>query len=136
MLYRYIEYLEEQGGSLRKDECPAIADKNKIYHLEIDVILGQNNKYQTISIIKKAYKVVTIRSLKSKSAEVVIEGFKDVRQSIFYDFKTITADNGTEFVSHEESVKITNADFYFVKPYTRVERTHEWVNSSFLAKRH
>jgi len=62
--------------------------------------------------------VVTIRRLKNKSAEAVIEGFKDVHQSMFYDFKAITSDNGTEFAGHEEVAKITGADFYFAKPYS------------------
>ena len=147
-LYRYIEHLEEQGESLRKDlphrgkpykrsgtvrstiknrvdisERPAIADeKTEIGHVEIDTIVGKNHKSQLLTIVDKACKVVTIRRLKSKSAEAVIEGFKDVHQSTFYDFKTITSDNGTEFAGHEEIAQITGADFYFAKPYSSWER--------------
>ena len=147
-LYRYIEYLEEQGESLRKDlprrgkpykrsgtvrstiknrvdisERPAIADeKTEIGHVEIDTIVGKNHKSQLLTIVDKASKVVTIRRIKNKSAEAVIEGFKDVHCSTFYEFKTITADNGTEFAGHQEVAAITNADFYFAKPYSSWER--------------
>ena len=147
-LYRYIKHLEEQGESLRSDlprrgkpykrsgtvrstiknrvdisERPAIADeKTEIGHVEIDTIVGKNHKSQLLTIVDKACKVVTIRRLKSKSAEAVIEGFKNVHQSTFYEFKTITADNGTEFAGHEEITKITGADFYFAKPYSSWER--------------
>nr|AKN36505.1 Mobile element protein [Vibrio tasmaniensis] len=147
-LYRYIEYLEDQGESLRKDlprrgkpykrsgtvrstiknrvdisERPAIVDeKTEIGHVEIDTIVGKNHKSQLLTIVDKASKVVTIRRIKSKSAEAVIEGFKDVHQSTFYEFKTITADNGTEFAGHQEVAKITEADFYFAKPYSSWER--------------
>ena len=147
-LYRYIEHLEEQGESLRKDlprrgkpykrsgtvrstiknrvdisERPAIlAEKTEIVHVEVDTIVGINHKFELLTIVDKACKVVTIRRLKSKSAEAVIEGFKDVHQSTFYDFKTITSDNGTEFAGHEEIAKITGADFYFAKPYSSWER--------------
>ncbi|MFA0057695.1 IS30 family transposase [Vibrio echinoideorum] len=147
-LYRYIQHREDLGESLRKDlprrgkrykrsgtvrstiknrvdisERPAIADeKTEIGHVEIDTIVGKNHKSQLLTIVDKASKVVTIRRIKSKSAEAVIEGFKDVHQSTFYEFKTITADNGTEFAGHQEVAKITNADFYFAKPYSSWER--------------
>lgn len=147
-LYRYIQRREELGESLRKDlprrgkpykrsgtvrstiknrvdisERPAIADeKTEIGHVEIDTIVGKNHKSQLLTIVDKASKVVTIRRIKSKSAEAVIEGFKDVHQSTFYEFKTITADNGTEFAGHQEVAAITKADFYFAKPYSSWER--------------
>jgi IS30 family transposase len=53
MLYRYIEYLEEQGESMRKDESPAIADKNKISYVEIDTISRKTiNIKQLVLLIK------------------------------------------------------------------------------------
>ena len=147
-LYRYIEHLEGLGESLRKDlprrgkpykrsgtvrstiknrvdisKRPAIADeKTEIGHVEIDTIVGKNHKSQLLTIVDKACKVVTIRRLKSKSAEAVIEGFQDVHDSTFYEFKTITADNGTEFAGHEKISQLTGADFYFAKPYSSWER--------------
>lgn len=147
-LYRYIQYREDLGESLRKDlprrgkaykrsgtvrstiknrvdisQRPVIADKKtEIGHVEIDTIVGKNHKTQLLTIVDKASKVVTIRRIKSKSAEAVIEGFKDVHQSTFYEFKTITADNGTEFAGHQEVAAITKADFYFAKPYSSWER--------------
>ena len=88
----------------------------------INTLVGKNHKSQLLTIVDKACKVVTIRRLKSKSSEAVIERFQDVHGSTFYEFKTITADNGTEFASHEEILKITRADFYFAKPYSSWER--------------
>ncbi len=37
-------------------------------------------------------------------------------------FKTITSDNGTEFAGHEAISKITEADFYFARPYRSCDR--------------
>ncbi|WP_238358276.1 IS30 family transposase [Piscirickettsia salmonis] len=36
--------------------------------------------------------------------------------------KTITSDNGTEFAGHEAISKITEADFYFARPYRSCDR--------------
>ncbi|PSW20891.1 hypothetical protein C9J21_22435 [Photobacterium phosphoreum] len=74
------------------------------------------------TIVDKASKVVTIRKIKNKSADAVIKGFEDVFNSTFYNFKTITADNGTEFAGHEKIAEMMDADFYFAKPYSSWER--------------
>ncbi|QGP49447.1 Transposase, IS30 family [Piscirickettsia salmonis] len=52
-----------------------------------------------------------------KQAKTVINTFMNVVGSTFFDFKTITSDNGTEFAGHEAISKITEADFYFARPY-------------------
>lgn len=60
---------------------------------------------------------MTIRRIKSKSSEALIKGFQDVHPSTFYEFKTITADNGTEFAGHQDVAAITKTGFYFGKLY-------------------
>ncbi|QHS34056.1 hypothetical protein GW535_10530 [Piscirickettsia salmonis] len=54
--------------------------------------------------------------------ERYINTFMNVVGSTFFDFKTITSDNGTEFAGHEAISKITEADFYFVRPYRSCDR--------------
>ena len=147
-IYRYINHLEAAGEPLRAQlphhgkaykrsgtvrstiknrvdisERPKIADeKIEIGHVEIDTVVGKDHKSNLLTIVDKASKVVTIRKIKNKSANAVIEGFEDVISSTFYDFKTITADNGTEFAGHETITQMTDADFYFAKPYSSWER--------------
>ena len=63
-----------------------------------------------------------IRKLPNKCAETVAKAFKDIVNSTFYVFKTITSDNGTEFANHQQITHITGADFYFANPYSSWER--------------
>jgi len=147
-IYRYIHHLELNGESLRAllphrgkvykrsgvnrstiknrvdiSERPLIAEeKTEIGHVEIDTVVGKDHKSNLLTIVDKTSKVVTIRKIKNKSASAVIEGFEDVLNSTFYDFKTITADNGTEFAGHERIAEMMGADFYFAKPYSSWER--------------
>ncbi|WP_418312547.1 IS30 family transposase [Piscirickettsia salmonis] len=58
----------------------------------------------------------------NKQAKTVINTFMNVVGSTFFDFKTITSDNGTEFAGHEAISKITEADFYFARPYRSCDR--------------
>ncbi|PCS22406.1 hypothetical protein BTN49_1993 [Candidatus Enterovibrio escicola] len=46
-----------------------------------------------------------------------METFIGIMSSSFYDSKTLTSDNGTESIKHEEVVEIYGADFYFARPY-------------------
>ena len=147
-IYRYINHQEAIGESLRAQlphrgkaykrsgsvrstiknrvdisERPKIADaKTELGHVEIDTIVGKDHKSNLLTIADKASKVVTIRKIKNKSADAVIKGFEDVFNSTFYNFKTITADNGTEFAGHEKIAEMMDADFYFAKPYSSWER--------------
>ncbi len=63
-----------------------------------------------------------IRKMPNKQAKTVINTFMNVVGSTFFDFKTITSDNGTEFAGHEAISKITEADFYFARPYRSCDR--------------
>uniref|UniRef100_UPI000CE3B646 IS30 family transposase n=1 Tax=Vibrio jasicida TaxID=766224 RepID=UPI000CE3B646 len=108
--------------------------------MKIDTSVCENHKSQRFTGVDKACKLVTIKRLKSKSTEGVIEDFKEVHGSTFYEFKTFTADYGGEFADHEEISKITGADFYFAKPCSLWERgLNEHMNGfirRFLPKRH
>jgi len=147
-IYRYINHLDSAGEPLRAQlphkgkaykrrgtvlstiknrvdisERPKIADeKTEIGHVEIDTVVGKDHKSNLLTIVDKASKTVIIRKIKNKSADAVIEGFEDVFASTFYDFKTITSDNGTEFAGHQKIAEMMDADFYFAKPYSSWER--------------
>ncbi|WP_162039103.1 hypothetical protein [Piscirickettsia salmonis] len=62
------------------------------------------------------------KEMPNKQAKTVINTFMNVVGSTFFDFKTITSDNGTEFAGHEAISKITEADFYFARPYRSCDR--------------
>ncbi|ALB21654.1 Transposase, IS30 family [Piscirickettsia salmonis] len=73
-------------------------------------------------LVDKANKMCCIRKMPNKQAKTVINTFMNVVGSTFFDFKTITSDNGTEFAGHEAISKITEADFYFARPYRSCDR--------------
>ncbi|QGP58423.1 Transposase, IS30 family [Piscirickettsia salmonis] len=76
----------------------------------------------TLTLVDKANKMCCIRKMANKCAETVVETFRSIVASTFFDFKTITSDNGTEFAGHEDISKITDADFYFARPYRSCDR--------------
>nr|WP_282435615.1 IS30 family transposase [Piscirickettsia salmonis] len=149
-IYRYIHEDREKGGELYKslphsgkpykkkvksgdktkipnrvgiEQRPAIADeKTEFGHFEIDTIVGRDHKSYLLTLVDKANKMCCIRKMANKCAETVVETFRSIVASTFFDFKTITSDNGTEFAGHEDISKITDADFYFARPYRSCDR--------------
>ncbi|QGP54011.1 Transposase, IS30 family [Piscirickettsia salmonis] len=90
--------------------------------LAIDTIVGRDHKSYLLTLVDKANKMCCIRKMANKCAETVVETFRSIVASTFFDFKTITSDNGTEFAGHEDISKITDADFYFARPYRSCDR--------------
>ncbi|AMA44034.1 hypothetical protein AWJ11_16610 (plasmid) [Piscirickettsia salmonis] len=149
-IYRYIYDDRERGGELYKnlphsgkpykkkvsrgdqtkipnrvgiEQRPAIADeKTEFGHFEIDTVVGRDHQSSFLTLVDKANKMCCIRKMPNKQAKTVINTFMNVVGSTFFDFKTITSDNGTEFAGHEVISKITEADFYFARPYRSCDR--------------
>ncbi|QGP56721.1 Transposase, IS30 family (plasmid) [Piscirickettsia salmonis] len=52
----------------------------------------------------------------------MLAGTSESRELCEPILETITSDNGTEFAGHEDISKITDADFYFARPYRSCDR--------------
>ena len=149
-LYRYIRRDREAGGELylllphngkryRYDtgeprrtpipdrigieHRPAEAElKQYPGHFEIDTIFGKEQKSFLLTAVDKATKQVIIRKLPNKRAESVVEALRDIVANTFCEFKTLTADNGSEFAQHKQITQVTGAPVYFARPYHSWER--------------
>ncbi len=88
----------------------------------IRTVVGRDHQSYLLTLVDKANKMCCIRKMPNKQAKTVINTFMNVVGSTFFDFKTITSDNGTEFAGHEAISKITEADFYFARPYRSCDR--------------
>ncbi|WP_223869167.1 hypothetical protein [Candidatus Enterovibrio escicola] len=59
----------------------------------------------------------------------MVDMFIDIVNSTFHGLKTLTSNNGTKFVGHEEIAEIIEADFYFAKPYSSSDQgLNEYTN--------
>ena len=86
--------------------------KQEPSHFEIDTIFGKDQKSFLLTLVDKALKTVIIRKLPNKRAETVVAAFRDIEANTFWEFKTLTADNGPEFSMHEQISEITGAQVY------------------------
>lgn len=98
-------------------------------HWEIDTVLGAASSDCIVTLLERKSGLVQIGKLKDRSTASLN---KRVIKLINRDpsaYKTITADNGTEFHQYKHIERVTNAKFYFATPHHSWERgSNENVN--------
>jgi IS30 family transposase len=124
-------------------ERPACVEKRRaVGHWEIDTVHG-TGRDSVVSLVERATGLVLIGKLPNlTAAELNKRALKLIRsfeRKHGPSFRTITADNGTEFHSYEQIERATLLKVYFATPYHSWERgTNENTNGlirQYLPKR-
>jgi len=117
----------------------AVAGRRELGHWEIDTVMGQGSDHCIVTLVERAAGFTLIGKLRSRTAAELNRRVLQMIQSSPYPFKTITADNGTEFHSYAEIERKTGVKFYFATPHHSWERgTNENTNGlirQYLPKR-
>lgn len=153
-IYAYIRRDRRQGGTLHKllrlsgklkrkrnnkpdsrgrlkdkrsiHDRPAGAEKrSRIGHWEIDTVMGvYGTKPCILTLVDRKTGYVVIGKLKDRTVASTNRRLLKLMGPLSDRFKTITADNGTEFHRYKAIEKATNVPFYFADPY------HSWQRGS------
>ena len=167
-IYRYVWKDREHGGDLckhlrcatkkrrkrygRYDSRGRLAEKRHISerpswierrrqvgHWEIDTVMGGGNEHCIVTLVERATGYVLIGKLTARTMEEATRRTIQLIRKHPRKFRTITADNGTEFHSYKKIEKATGVKIYFATPYHSWERgTNENTNGlirQYLPKR-
>jgi IS30 family transposase len=167
-IYRYVWEDRRQGGSLyrhlrcstkkrrkrygRYDSRGRLAGKRHISerpasvewrqavgHWEIDTMMGVGNHHCIVTLVERATGYLLIGKLASRTMGELARKTVGLVRKPPEKFRTITADNGTEFHSYKDVEKATGVKFYFATPHHAWERaTNENTNGlirQYLPKR-
>ena len=129
---RYKAY-DSRGRLTNKrpiSERPASVETRRYRgHWEIDTVHGRGSKHCIVTLLERKSGVVLIGKLPNKSAASLNQKVISLIMRDVTSFKTITADNGTEFHQYAKIEACTKVKFYFAKPYHSWERgSNENVN--------
>lgn len=157
-IYRYIWQDKAEGGNLwtylrqapkrrRKrynayDSRGRLTDKRHISerphsvetrkykgHWEIDTVHGRGSNHCIVTLLERKTGYVMIGKLPDKSTVALNKKTINLINRNPLDFKTITADNGTEFHQYRKIETKHAVKFYFATPYHSWERgSNENVN--------
>lgn len=128
------------AGKRMIDERPAAVDSRRSEgHWEIDTVMGGRDKHCIVTLVERKAGYVLIGKLKSRTTLETNRRILHLIKKSQLPFKTITADNGTEFHAYPDVERITGVKFYFAHPYHSWERgTNENTNGlirQYLPKR-
>lgn len=118
------------AGKRHIDERPEAAnDRTEFGHWEIDLMHGKGSKDCVVTLVERKTRYTLIGKLESKTKEQTNARTLKLITPIVPTFKTITADNGTEFHGFAAIEKKAGLEFYFATPYHSWERgTNENTN--------
>jgi IS30 family transposase len=127
-------------GKRHISERPVMVDRRKqIGHWEMDTVLGSSDQHCIMSLVERVSGAVFIGKLRRRTAAELNARLIELIETEPHLFKTITADNGTEFHSYAEVEARTGVPIYFATPYHSWERgTNENTNGllrQYLPKR-
>lgn len=110
------------------EERPAVVDQREEFgHWEIDTVIGKKSRDQVLLTLteRKTRKEIIVK-IDSKTSEAVGEGIQIIQKKYgaYFKklFKTITADNGSEFADLTVILKETKTEVYYTHPYSSSER--------------
>jgi len=111
-------------------ERPASVESRRYRgHWEIDTVHGRGSNHCIVTLLERKTGFVMIGKLPNKSAACLNKKTISLIKRDLPGFKTITADNGTEFHQYQKIEACCNARFYFANPYHSWERgSNENVN--------
>ncbi len=129
------------AGKKMIDERPAeVKTREEPGHWEMDTVMGKHaSQHCIVSLVERKAGYAIIGKLRDRTKEVVTARVIKLIKRHPAWFKTITADNGTEFHDYKKIEKATGVPIYFANPYHSWERgTNENTNGlirQYLPKR-
>ncbi len=105
------------------EQRPNIVElKSRFGDLELDTVIGKNHKGAIVTIVDRATKHLWAKYVERKTAANVEAAIKDMLVDVKSKIKTLTADNGTEFMNHQSVASWAKVMFYFADPYSSWQR--------------
>jgi IS30 family transposase len=98
-------------------ERPSIVeDKSRIGDWECDTVIGQDRKSVLVTVVDRATLKTCCSRVYSHKASVVCDAIIRMMKEHIDKVRTLTFDNGSEFVKHEKIAEALNAKTYFAHP--------------------
>lgn len=106
-----------------------IEQRRELGHWEIDTMLGKRSKHCVVSLVERKSGYLQLGKLSARTKEQASRKTIQLIQRLPTRFRTITADNGTEFHGYADIERATRVPFYFANPHHAWERgTNENTN--------
>jgi IS30 family transposase len=123
-----IRHHKKNLGTSIDDRPTYINDRSEFGHWEIDTVIGKKDKSEAVllTMTERMTRKEIIRKIPGRTAEAVQAALlnlaSEAGECFSKVFKSITADNGSEFAEISSLEKTLATRVYFAHPYTSCER--------------
>ena len=104
------------------DRPKIVEEKTRIGDWECDTVVGLDRKSVLVTLVDRATLFTCCARVYTRKAKVVSSAIIRMLKPYIDKVKTLTFDNGSEFVEHEKIAKSLNAKTFFAHPYSSWER--------------
>ncbi|MDH5666704.1 MAG: IS30 family transposase [Nitrospira sp.] len=99
-----------------------VAQRKRIGDWECDTLVGGDRKSALVTVVERKSLFTLCAPVPQKTAEAVQEAIVRLLAPVAHQVKTLTFDNGSEFMQHEQMAAALKARTYFATPYASWER--------------
>lgn len=123
--YRSYDSRGKLAGKRMIGERPVeVEARKKLGHWEIDTVMGTGEKDCIVTVVERKSGYLLIGKLPNRTKQSLNRRVIKLIRQHAHAFKTITADNGTEFHGYKDIEDVTGVPFYFATPH------HSWERGS------
>jgi IS30 family transposase len=106
-------------------ERPASADnRSRIGHWEGDTVIGSDRRHCIVTLVDRRTGYAIIKKVESRTTSEINRACLEAISAHPWKFRTLTFDNGVEFLGYKEIELRGKVDCYFATPY------HSWERGS------
>ena len=123
-----IRYKWERQKCRKPNQRPKpVNDRLEVGHWEIDTVLGRQKESNVLlTLTERKTRMERIYLIEGKKADCVNQVIEQLKKELgdgfTRQFRSITADNGSEFARLEEVLEGSGCDVYYAHPYSAWER--------------
>lgn len=99
-----------------------VEKKERLGDWECDTVIGKDRQSVLVTVVDRASLYTVCSRVLSRSAHVVRHAIIRLLRPFKERVKTLTFDNGSEFVKHDRIARALEATTYFAHPYSSWER--------------
>lgn len=123
------------GGKSISERAENINNREEIGHMEIDTVLGLKGSLACLLVLTdRKSRLQIIRKMNAKTMENVVKTVREIVLEYPGLIKTITSDNGSEFMN-ARAIEELGIEYFYAHSYCSYERgTNE--NNNRLIRRH
>ena len=130
--------IKKSGGRSIEEQSESIESRKEAGHWEMDTVVGKRGSRACLMVLtERVSRKEIIIKLSEKKASCVVEGLRHIRErfkkSFHKRFKSITSDNGAEFMD-SGSVEEMGVAYLYAHSYCSYERGSNENNNRFIRR--